>query len=72
MKLAAFLLRYLRRHLGWVAVAGVAAVVYAVTTVSLIGLIEHVLREGNCLTRDMGGNVGTVELGKAIAGSLER
>ena len=45
MKLAAFLLRYLRRHLGWVAVAAVAAMVYAVTTVSLIGLIEPVFSE---------------------------
>ncbi len=45
MKLAAFLARYLRRHLGWLAVAGVAAVAYAVTTVSLIGLIEPVFSE---------------------------
>ena len=45
MKLAAFLLRYLRRHLGWLAVAAVAAVLYAITTVSLIGLIEPVFSE---------------------------
>jgi subfamily B ATP-binding cassette protein MsbA len=45
LKLAAFLLRYLRRHLGWVAVAGVAAVAYALTTISLIGLIEPVFSE---------------------------
>jgi subfamily B ATP-binding cassette protein MsbA len=45
MRLVRFLAHYLRRHLGWLALAGVAAVAYAITTVSLIGLIEPVFRE---------------------------
>ena len=45
MKLGAFLLRYLRRHVGWLVLAGVAAIAYAATTVSLIGLIEPVFSE---------------------------
>ena len=45
MKVAVFLLRYLRRHTAWLALAAVAAVLYAVTTVSLIGLIEPVFSE---------------------------
>ena len=45
MRLAAFLLRYLRRHVGWLVLAGFAAVAFAVTTVALLGLIEPVFRE---------------------------
>jgi len=32
--------------------------------------VERVLREGRCLTRDMGGTASTEELGKAIAAAL--
>jgi hypothetical protein len=71
VKLVAFMLRYLRRHLGWLAVAGVAAVAYAVTTVSLIGLIEPVF--GEVLLADAGAvsviaqgiGSGTVEDGES-------
>jgi hypothetical protein len=45
VRLAAFLLRYLRRHVAWLALAGVAGIAYAATTVSLIGLIEPVFSE---------------------------
>jgi subfamily B ATP-binding cassette protein MsbA len=45
VKLAIFLLRYLRRHSAWLGLAAVAAIAYALTTVSLIGLIEPVFSE---------------------------
>ena len=38
---------------------------------SIMGGIERVLREGRCLTRDMGGSASTQELGSAIAESLQ-
>jgi tartrate dehydrogenase/decarboxylase/D-malate dehydrogenase len=34
---------------------------------SIMAAVERVLREGRCLTRDMGGTASTEELGKAIA-----
>jgi tartrate dehydrogenase/decarboxylase/D-malate dehydrogenase len=37
---------------------------------SIITAIENVLREGKCLTGDMGGNAKTAELGRAIAGAI--
>ena len=33
--------------------------------------VDRVLREGRCLTRDMGGTASTEELGKAIAEALD-
>jgi tartrate dehydrogenase/decarboxylase/D-malate dehydrogenase len=33
--------------------------------------VEQVLREGLCLTRDMGGSASTQDLGQAIAASLQ-
>jgi tartrate dehydrogenase/decarboxylase/D-malate dehydrogenase len=33
---------------------------------TLLAAVENVLREGRCLTRDMGGKAGTAELGRAI------
>ena len=77
MKLAVFLLRYLRRHLGWLAVAGVAAVAYAVTTVSLIGLIEPVFSEvlladaGAVSSLAPGVGVGAVDEAEAASGEAE-
>ena len=38
---------------------------------SIMAAVERVLREGRCLTRDMGGTASTEELGKAIAAALE-
>jgi len=38
---------------------------------SIMAAVERVLREGRCLTRDMGGTASTEELGKAIAEALE-
>jgi len=37
---------------------------------SIMAAVERVLREGRCLTRDMGGTASTEELGKAIAAAL--
>jgi isocitrate/isopropylmalate dehydrogenase len=37
----------------------------------VMAAVEQVLREGQCLTRDMGGSASTQELGAAIAGALE-
>jgi tartrate dehydrogenase/decarboxylase/D-malate dehydrogenase len=38
---------------------------------SNMAAVEQVLREGLCLTRDMGGSALTQDLGKAIAALLE-
>jgi len=38
---------------------------------SVMQAVEQVLREGRCLTRDMGGTASTQDLGRAIAGALE-
>jgi len=38
---------------------------------ALLGAIERVLAEGECMTRDMGGRASTTELGRAIAGAIE-
>ena len=38
---------------------------------SILRGIETVLREGRCLTRDMGGSATTSELGTAVADSIE-
>ena len=32
--------------------------------------VENVLREGKCMTGDMGGSAKTVDLGKAIAEAI--
>ena len=37
----------------------------------IMAAVEQVLRQGQCLTRDMGGSASTQELGAAIAGALE-
>jgi len=37
----------------------------------VMAAVEQVLREGQCLTRDMGGSASTQELGAAVAGALE-
>ena len=34
---------------------------------TIMGAIETVLADGQCLTRDMGGTAGTAELGRAVA-----
>jgi tartrate dehydrogenase/decarboxylase / D-malate dehydrogenase len=38
---------------------------------SIMRAVERVLREGRCLTPDMGGSANTMDLGEAIAGSLD-
>ena len=38
---------------------------------SIMSAVEQVLREGQCLTRDMGGVASTEDLGRAIVGALE-
>jgi tartrate dehydrogenase/decarboxylase/D-malate dehydrogenase len=38
---------------------------------SIMHAVEQVLREGLCLTRDMGGSASTQDLGQAIAASLQ-
>ena len=38
---------------------------------AIMGAVEHILREGSCLTRDMGGKAATRELGKAIAEAVQ-
>ena len=37
---------------------------------TLMGAIETILREGRCLTRDMGGHAGTHELGRALVKAI--
>ena len=37
---------------------------------TLMGAIETILREGRCLTRDMGGHAGTRELGRALVKAI--
>jgi tartrate dehydrogenase/decarboxylase/D-malate dehydrogenase len=37
---------------------------------SIMQAVENVLRDGGCMTADMGGNAKTVDLGKAIAEAI--
>ncbi len=37
---------------------------------SIMRAVENVLRDGSCMTADMGGNAKTVDLGEAIAGAI--
>jgi tartrate dehydrogenase/decarboxylase/D-malate dehydrogenase len=37
---------------------------------SIMQAVENVLRDGNCMTEDMGGSASTVDLGQAIAEAI--
>ena len=37
---------------------------------SIMTAVENVLRDGNCMTADMGGNAKTADLGKAISEAI--
>ncbi len=65
MKLLGFMLRYLRRHAAWLLLAAVAAAAYAVTTVTLISLVEPMFSE--VLLADSATSLGVPGVGEASA-----